>query len=72
MKSHHCLTVLAVLVFAAAPVTLGTPLDDYVAAPDSSYRYSVLDTVSGPGYTAYIIEMTSQSWRTEGEVDRTL
>jgi PhoPQ-activated pathogenicity-related protein len=47
-------------------------LDDYVAAPDSSYRYSVLDTVSGPGYKAYIVEMTSQKWRSKDEVDRTL
>ena len=72
MRSRHYPTVLAVLVLVAAPLTPGTPLDDYVAAPDSSYRYSVLNTVSGPGYTAYIIEMTSQSWRSADEVDRTL
>ncbi len=72
MKSHHYLTMLAVLVFAAAPLAVGTPLDDYVAAPDSSYSYSVLKTVSGTGYTAYILEMTSQSWRSKDEVDRTL
>jgi len=72
MKSHHSLTILAVLVFAAAPLAVGTPLDDYVAAPDSSYRYSVIKTVSGTGYRAYILEMTSQSWRSAGEVDRTL
>ena len=63
---------MAVLVFAAAPLAVGTPLDDYVAAPDSSYRYSVVKTVSGTGYTAYILEMTSQSWRSKEEVDRTL
>ena len=72
MKSHHCLTVLAALAFVGMPLTFATPLDDYVAAPDSSYRYDVLNTVTGPGYTAYIIEMTSQSWRSEDEVDRTL
>ncbi|MHC4166870.1 MAG: PhoPQ-activated protein PqaA family protein, partial [Planctomycetota bacterium] len=72
MKSRYYPIILAVLVLVAAPLALGTPLDDYVAAPDSSYRYSVLDTVSGPGYTAYIIEMTSQSWRSKDEVDRTL
>jgi len=72
MKSRYYPTVLAVLVLVAAPLTLGTPLDDYVATPDSSYRYSVLDTVSGPGYTGYIIEMTSQTWRSADEVDRTL
>ncbi|UCE47383.1 MAG: PhoPQ-activated pathogenicity-related family protein [Phycisphaerales bacterium] len=72
MKSRCFSTALAALVLGAAALAIGTPLDDYVAAPDSSYRYSVLDTVSGPGYTGYIIEMTSQSWRSEDEVDRTL
>ena len=72
MRSRHCLTILAVLAFAAAPLAVGTPLDDYVAAPNSSYSYSVVKTVSGTGYTAYILEMTSQSWRSAGEVDRTL
>ena len=72
MKSRQYLTVVAVMVLSAAPLVFGTPLDDYVAAPDSSYRYKVLDTVSGPGYKGYIIEMTSQSWRSRKEVDRTL
>ncbi len=72
MKSYHYPVILAVLVLAAAPLALGTSLDDYVAAPDSSYRYRVLDTAKGPGYTAYIIEMTSQSWRSKDEVDRPL
>lgn len=72
MKSRQFPTILALLLFVAAPFAQGTPLDDYVAAPDSSYRYKVLDTDSGPGYKAYIIEMTSQSWRTKDEVDRTL
>jgi len=69
---HHYSTILTVLVLAAAQLASGTPLDDYVTAPDSSYTYSVVKTVSGMGYTAYILEMTSQSWRSEDEVDRTL
>ena len=72
MKSRHYLTVLAVLVFAPASLAVRTPLDDYVAAPDASYRYSVVKTVSGTGYTACILEMTAQSWRSADEVDRTL
>ena len=72
MKSRYYSTILAVLVFAAAQFASGTPLDDYVAAPDDSYTYSVIKTVSGMGYTAYILEMTSQSWRSKDEVDRTL
>ncbi len=72
MKSRYALTVLVVLILATAPLAVGTPLDDYVAAPDANYRYSVVNTVTGPGYTAYIIDMTSQSWRSKDEVDRPL
>lgn len=49
----------------------GTALDQYVAAPDTSYTYSLANTFTGPGYTAYILDMTSQTWREPNEVDRT-
>jgi len=72
MKSHYRFTILAVLVLAAAQFASGTPLDDYVAKPDNSYTYSLVKTAEGPGYTAYILDMTSQSWRSRDEVDRPL
>jgi len=49
-----------------------TALDRYVAAPDSSYRYNPTATIPGDGYTAHILEMASQHWRNETEVDRPL
>src|SRR5262245_40322955 len=49
-----------------------TALDAYVAAPDLSYHYSLNSTLTGPGYTDYIIDMTSQTWRSPSEVDRTV
>ena len=70
MKSRRFFRFLAVLVLLTASLALGTPLDDYVAAPDASYRYDVVKTVKGPGYTAYIIDMISQTWRTKEEVDK--
>ncbi|MHC4805537.1 MAG: PhoPQ-activated pathogenicity-related family protein, partial [Planctomycetota bacterium] len=72
MKSHNCLAALAVLVLSTAQLAFGTPLDDYVAAPDTNYRYSLVKTITGAGYTAYVLDMTSQSWRSKTEVDRTL
>ena len=72
MKSHRYFPILAVLVLAAAQLASGTPLDDYVAKPDESYTYSVIKTAKGLGYTAYILELTSQSWRSKDEVDRPL
>ena len=71
MKSHNRLATFAVLVLTTAQLAFGTPLDDYVAAPDASYRYSLVKTITRPGYTAYVLDMTSQSWRSETEVDRT-
>lgn len=47
-----------------------TALDRYVAAPDSNYTFSVTQTIPGKGYTTYILDMTSQAWLTEKEVDR--
>jgi PhoPQ-activated pathogenicity-related protein len=50
----------------------GTALDRYVAASDSSYRYSPIATIPGDGYTVHILAMASQQWRNEIEVDRPL
>ena len=72
MKSHKHSTILVVTILWAAHVAFGTALDDYVAAPDSNYRYSVVKTIDGPGYKAYVLDMISQSWRSKAEVDRTL
>ena len=47
-----------------------TALDRYVASPDPSYRFEVVKTLSGDGYTAYVLDMTSQTWRSAAEVDR--
>lgn len=64
---------------AQAPAPLGPPvvapgettaLDRYVAAPDPTYKYEVVNKVQGKGYTAFIIDMTSQTWRSASEVNR--
>jgi len=72
MKPYTKFAVLVVTVFSFAQAALGTPLDDYVAAPDANYRYSLENTIKGDGYTAYVLDMISQSWRNKIEVDRTL
>ena len=46
-----------------------TALDEYVNTADENYAYTVADTVAGPGYRTLIIEMTSQQWLTETEVN---
>jgi PhoPQ-activated pathogenicity-related protein len=48
-----------------------TELDRYVKSKDPTYSWSLRQTVMGPGYTAYLIDMKSVTWRTAAEVDRT-
>lgn len=47
-----------------------TALDRYVAQPDDHYSYRLVDTIAGEKTTTFVLEMTSQAWLTEKEVDR--
>lgn len=58
--------LLAPLSFAAEK----TALDRYVATPDPNYKYELVSQTPGAGFTTYVLEMTSQQWRTKAEVDR--
>lgn len=49
-----------------------TALDAYVHAPDSNYHYDLIDETHREGYTLYLLRMTSQQWRSQKDVDRTL
>lgn len=49
-----------------------TALDRYVRAPDPAYSYRPATVLDGDGFRAYVLELTSQSWRTPAEVDRTI
>ena len=60
------------LLFIITPSASGTALDDYVAAPDTNYSYNLINTISEFGYTGYILDMTSQKWRTSAEIGRPL
>lgn len=46
-----------------------TALDHYVNTPDSNYSYEVIDEITGDGYTTYVLDMVSQQWLTEAEVN---
>ena len=73
------LTVLAWLcgvgsavVAMAAELPRRTALDDYLAATDSSYSWRVLSaTKADDGTATIIVDLTSQRWLTNAEVDRT-
>ncbi len=70
MKARRTFAVLVTLLVAA--VAVATPLDDYVARPDASYTYSVAQTTPTPLGNVYVLDMKSQTWRSEKEVNRTL
>jgi PhoPQ-activated pathogenicity-related protein len=47
-------------------------LDLYVAAPDTNFSWALSNTIPGAGHTTYVFDLTSQSWLTPAEVNRTL
>ena len=53
----------------AATLPVKTALDDYIAKPDASYHWPV-SRPSRRGCTVYLVDMTSQTWRTPQEVSR--
>jgi PhoPQ-activated pathogenicity-related protein len=67
--------VLSIVLIEAGPRPLRaeeTALDRYVAKPDATYAWQVVRTVPmpGPELTQYIVDLKSQTWRTEKDVDR--
>lgn len=53
------------------PANRVTALDRYVAAPDPAYKWRVVTNLTLPsGVTLSSIELTSQSWLTDKEVDK--
>ena len=49
-----------------------TPLDVYVATPDTNYSYTLVNTIPGPGLTTYVLDMRSQAYLTTNDVNWTL
>jgi PhoPQ-activated pathogenicity-related protein len=49
-----------------------TALDRYVAKPDATYEWKVVRKVEGNPLTQFVVDLKSQTWRTEKDVDRTV
>jgi len=68
LQTSMCATLIALLsvsVCAQQPA-----LDRYVAKPDPAYSWKLVNTTQGEGYKSFVLELTSQQWRTEKDVDR--
>ncbi len=72
MRRALLLPLVALLLVVAGKATTAaeTALDRYIAAPDAVYAWKLASTSKGDGYTTYVLEMTSQTWRTDKDVDR--
>ena len=71
---HRVLLLLScaafLLVASVRATAEETALDRYIAAPDAVYSWKLASTIKGEGYTTYVLDLTSQTWRSEKDVDR--
>ncbi|HVO98332.1 MAG TPA: PhoPQ-activated pathogenicity-related family protein [Bryobacteraceae bacterium] len=70
MLSRIAVFILSSIALAAQ--SKETALDRYVHAPDPTYHWELANTISGEGYKAYVIDLTSQTWKPPVEPDRTV
>ncbi|HWZ42211.1 MAG TPA: PhoPQ-activated pathogenicity-related family protein [Candidatus Saccharimonadales bacterium] len=72
LRFRGLLVLLVMVVLTAAPpsslsfqktASQQTALDRYVHAPDPTYKFELVKTIPGEGYTAYILNLTSQTWK---------
>ena len=64
--------VCAGTLCAAEKLPEKTELDDYITAEDNSYAWKVIKEEPLENGKSIVIDMNSQTWRDESEVDRTL
>ena len=57
------LLLAAVLILQVGAAAQETALDRYVHAPDPSYHFQLVKTIPGAGYQAYVLRLTSQTWK---------
>ena len=69
MKSF-ALSVVALLLIAAPGFAQETALDRYVSKSDPAYQWKLVKTIPGERCQGFVLELTSQTWRSAAEVDR--
>ena len=71
-RSWSFILFLFLVCLVAHAADRQTALDTYVKAPDSHYRYRLVEKKRVPGCRDYLIRMTSQQWRTPDQVNHSL
>jgi len=66
--------LILVLCFLVPPISLAgeTALDRYVAKPDPTYAWRVFKQIPGNPMTQYIVDLKSQTWRNDKDVNQTV
>jgi PhoPQ-activated pathogenicity-related protein len=64
------LIIILVFLISIPSFAQETALDRYIAKPDDSYAWDHKYVVPGEDSTTHLIWLTSQTWRSEEEVDR--
>ena len=66
-----CICTILVLPSFADSLPRRTPLDDAVESADDSYSWQVLSAATEDGVGTIVVDLVSQHWLTDAEVDRT-
>jgi PhoPQ-activated pathogenicity-related protein len=65
-----CCVAVCYFLFSYSTLAQETALDRYIAKPDPVYGWKLVNTIQGEGYRGFVLELTSQTWRSAAEVDR--
>jgi PhoPQ-activated pathogenicity-related protein len=63
-------TALLVAVLPTGAKAQETALDRYIAKADPAYSWKLEKTIAGERCKAFVLKLTSQTWRSDKEVDR--
>lgn len=66
------IVLIAALALPLAAASKETALDRYVHAADPSYKFELVNTIAGEGYRAFVLDLTSQTWKPPIEADRSV
>jgi PhoPQ-activated pathogenicity-related protein len=72
LAASACVTTPATSTVTQIAPNPPNVLDAYVARPDPSFAWKVEKTFSGQGYHGAVLELTSQTWLTEKDTDRSV
>jgi PhoPQ-activated pathogenicity-related protein len=63
MLIRRSVALLAVAIVAqAADNARQAPLDEFIRKPDPAFHYTLAKTLPGEGYTAFVLDLASQTW----------